>query len=109
MDNELCNQNKDFNNKKEDNKMERVGKYYGVRLIDAIKFAWLDATFAVERKIDKLHRNRVKRATLETNVATEAAAYVDHEPLVTTATENGMQDASAATDELQKNPWECLC
>lgn len=106
MDNQLCHQNKAY--KKEVKKMERVGKYYGVCLIDAIKFTWLDATFAVERKIDKLHRNRVKRATLETNVATEAAAYVNHEPLVTTATENGMQDASA-TDELQKKPWECLC
>ena len=88
--------------------MERVGKYYGVRLIDAIKFAWLDATFAVERKIDKLHRNRVQCVALETNVVAETAAYVDHEAPVTTTTENGMQDAPVASDEPQKKPWECL-
>ena len=57
MDNQLWLQNKDFKNKQEVKKMERVGKYYGVSLKDAIKFAWLDATFAVERKIDKLYRN----------------------------------------------------
>ena len=88
--------------------MERVGKYYGVRFKDAIKFAWLDAAFAVERKIDKLHRNRVQRAALETTVATEATAYVIHETPATTAIENGTQDAPAATDEPQKKPWECL-
>lgn len=108
MDNELCNQNKDFKNKMEDKKMERVGKYYGVCLKDAIKFAWLDATFAVERKIGKLHRNRVQRAALETNVAAETNTYVDHEAPVTTATETGTQEAPATIGEPQKRPCEYL-
>ena len=73
--------------------MERVGKYYGVRLIDAIKFAWLDATFAVERKIDKLHRNRVQHAASGTNVTVEANAFEDHEAATTITTENAAQEA----------------
>ena len=98
MDNQLWQQSKDFKNKKEDKKMERVGKYYGVRLIDAIKFAWLDAIFAVERKIDMLHRNRVQRAALETNVAAEVTALVDHEAPAATATESERQEVPANTD-----------
>ena len=93
MDNQLWQQNKDFKNKKEDKKMERVGKYYGVRLIDAIKFAWLDATFAVERKIDKLHRNRVQRADSGPNVAEDADAFEDHEAATTITTEDVAQEA----------------
>ena len=73
--------------------MERVGKYYGVRLIDAIKFAWLDATFTVERKIDKLHCNRVKCATLESNISAEANAFESHEAATTITTENAAQEA----------------
>lgn len=73
--------------------MERVGKYYGVRLKDAIKFAWLDATFAVERKIDKLHRNRVQRAVSGTNVTMEANASESHEAATTITTENATQEA----------------
>ncbi len=86
--------NKDSKDEKEDKKMARVGKYYGVRFKDAIKFAWLDATFAVERKIGKLRRNRVQRAALETNVAVEATEYVDHEAPATTTTENAAQEAT---------------
>ena len=93
MDNQLWQQNKDFKNKKEDKKMERVGKYYGVRLIDAIKFAWLDATFAVERKMDKLQRDRVQRAVSGTNVTVEANASESQEAATTIATENATQEA----------------
>lgn len=93
MDNQLWQQNKDFKNKKEDKKMERVGKYYGVRLIDAIKFAWLDATFAVERKIDKLQRNRVQRADSETGVTLEENAFESYEAATTIANENATQEA----------------
>lgn len=93
MDNQLWQQSKDFKNKKEDKKMERVGKYYGVRLKDAIKFAWLDATFAVERKIDKLHRSRAQRAASGLNVTEEANASVNPEASETTATENAVQEA----------------
>lgn len=42
-------------------KEESVGKYYGLTFSDAIKEKWLDATFAVERKIYKIHRNRTKQ------------------------------------------------
>lgn len=90
MDNQLCHQNKAY--KKEVKEMERVGKYYGVRLKDAIKFAWLDATFAVERKIDKLHRSRVQRAVSGTNVTEEANIFESYESAVTT-TENAAQEA----------------
>ena len=93
MDNQLWHQNKDFKNKKEDKEMERAGKYYGVRLIDAIKFAWLDATFAVERKIDKLHRNRVECAALETNVTVEANASESQDAATTITTENAAHEA----------------
>lgn len=93
MDNQLWQQNKDFKNKKEVKKMGRVDKYYGVRLIDAIKFAWLDATFAVERKIDKLHRSRVQRAVSGTNVTEEANIFESYESAVTTTTENAAQEA----------------
>ena len=93
MDNQLCHQNKDFKNKKEDKKMERVGKYYGVRLIDAIKFAWLDATFAVERKMDKLQRNRVQRADSETGVTIEENAFESYEAATTITTENAAREA----------------
>lgn len=86
--------------------MERVGKYHGVRLRDAIKFAWMDATFAVEGKMDKLHRNRVQRASLKTNVAAEASTYVDHGASTTITTENVTQEAPATTDNPQKKPWE---
>ena len=72
--------------------MERVGKYYGVRLIDAIKFAWLDATFAVERRIDKLHRNRVQRADSETGVALEENASESQNATTTITTENAAQE-----------------
>ncbi len=93
MDNQLWQQNKDFKNKKEDKKMERVGKYYGVRLKDAIKFAWLDATFAVERKMDKLQRNRVQRADLGKAVAEDANAFENYEAATTITTENAAQEA----------------
>lgn len=93
MDNQLWQQSKDFKNKKEDNKMERVGKYYGVRLIDAIKFAWLDATFTVERRIDKLHRNRVQRAASETGVTLEENAFESYEATTTITAENAAQEA----------------
>lgn len=73
--------------------MERVGKYYGVRLIDAMKFAWLDATFAVERKIDKLHRNRVQRADSETGVTIEENAFESYEAATTITTEDATQEA----------------
>lgn len=92
MDNQLWQQSKDFKNKKEDKKMERVGKYYGVRLIDAIKFAWLDATFAIERKIDKLHRNRIQRAVSGTNVTEEANAFESYEAATTITTEDVTQE-----------------
>ena len=73
--------------------MERVGKYYGVRLKDAIKFAWLDATFAVERKIDKLHRNRIQRAAFGPNVVEEAKASESQDATTTITTENVAQEA----------------
>jgi len=92
MDNQLWQQSKDFKNKKEDKKMERVGKSYGVRLIDAIKFAWLDATFAVERKMDKLQRNRVQRADSETGVTLEEDAFERYEAATTITTENAAQE-----------------
>lgn len=93
MNDQLQRQSKDFKNKKEDKKMERVGKYYGVRFIDAIKFAWLDATFAVERKIDKLHRNRVQYAASGTNDTVEVNASESQEAATTIATENAAQEA----------------
>lgn len=93
MDNQFCQQSKDFKNKKEVKKMVRVGKYYGVRLIDAIKFAWLDATFAVERKIDKLHRNRVQHAASGTNVTVEANASESQDATTTITTENATHEA----------------
>lgn len=93
MDNQLWQQNKNFKNKKEDNKMERVGKYYGVRLKDAIKFAWMDATFAVERRIGKLHRNRVQCAVSGTNVTVEANASGSQDAATTITTENAAQEA----------------
>lgn len=93
MDNQLWQQNRDFRNKKEDKKMERVGKYYGVRLKDAIKFAWLDATFAVERKIDKLHRNRVQHAASGANVTVEANASESQDAATTITTENATHEA----------------
>ena len=73
--------------------MERVGKYYGVRLIDAIKFAWLDATFAVERKMDKLQRDRVQRADSETAVTLEENLFESYETATTITTENAAQEA----------------
>ena len=73
--------------------MERVGKYYGVRLKDAIKFAWLDATFAVERKIGKLHWNRVRRAASGPNVTEEANASESQDATTTITTENAAQEA----------------
>lgn len=93
MDNQLWQQSKDFKNKKEDKKMERVGKYYGVRLKDAIKFAWLDATFAVERKIDKLHRSRIQHAVSGTSVTVEANASESQDAATTITTENATQEA----------------
>lgn len=93
MDNQLWQQNKDFKNKKEVKKMGRVDKYYGVRLIDAIKFAWLDATFAVERKMDKLQRNRVQRADSETGVTLEENAFESYEAATNITTENAAQEA----------------
>ena len=93
MDNQLWQQNKNFKNKKEDKKMERVGKYYGVRIKDAIKFAWLDATFAVERKIDKLHRSRVQRAASGPNVAEDVNAFEKHQAATNITTENVTQEA----------------
>ena len=91
MDIQLWQQNKNF--KKEDKKMERVGKYYGVRLKDAIKFAWLDATFAVERKMDKLQRNRVQRADSETGVTLEENAFESYEAATTITTEDVTQES----------------
>lgn len=73
--------------------MERVGKYYGVRLKDTIKFAWLDATFAVERKIDKLHRCRIQHAVSGTSVTVEANAFESCEAATTITTENATQEA----------------
>lgn len=73
--------------------MERVGKYYGVRPIDAIKFAWLDATFAVERKIDKLHRSRVHCAVSGTNVTVEANASESQDAATTITTGNATHEA----------------
>lgn len=73
--------------------MERVGKYYGVRLKDAIKFAWLDATFAVERKIDKLHRSRAQRAASGPNVTEEAKASESQDATTTITTENTTHEA----------------
>ena len=93
MDNHLCHQNKDFKSEKEVKEMERVGKYYGVRLIDAIKFAWLDATFAVERKIDKLHRSRIQHAVSGTSVTVEANASESQDAATTITTENAAQEA----------------
>lgn len=93
MNDQLWQQNKDFKNKKESKKMERVGKCYGVRLKDAIKFAWLDATFAVERKIDKLHRSRVQRAASGPNVAEDANAFENHGAATTITAENAAQEA----------------
>ena len=93
MDNQLWQQSTDFKNKKEDKKMARVGKYYGVHLRDAIKFAWLDATFAVERKIDKLHRSRIQHADSGTSVTVETNAIESYEAATTITTENAAQEA----------------
>ena len=108
MGNQLCHQNKDVKNEKEVKKMERVGKYYGVRLKDAIKFAWLDATFAIERKIHKLHRNHVQHAISGANVTEEANASESHETATTITTENVTQEALTTTDNPKKKPWEYL-
>lgn len=83
--------------------MARVGKYYGVRPGDAIKFMWMDATFAVERRVDKLHRDRVQRAAAEKNATEEAKASVNNEAAETTATENTTQEAHA-TNGKEKKP-----
>lgn len=82
--------------------MARVGKYYGVRPGDAIKFMWMDATFAVERRVDKLHRDRVQRAAAEKNATEEAKASVNNEAAETIATEN-TQEAHATNDKKKKN------
>lgn len=85
--------------------MARVGKYYGVRPGDAIKFWWMDATFAVERRIDKLHRDRVHRAA-GVDEATEEVneTSVNNEAAATTATETTTQEAPATTDKKEKKP-----
>ena len=41
---------------------KHVGKNYGLTPSDVIKFAWMDATFAFERKKYERRRNRVQRA-----------------------------------------------
>lgn len=79
--------------------MARVGKYYGVRPGDAIKFMWMDATFAVERRVDKLHRDRVQRAAAEKKATEEAKASVNNEAAETTATENATQEAPATKEK----------
>jgi len=40
----------------------RASTFSGITLGDALRFAWMDATFAVERKADEIHRNRVKQS-----------------------------------------------
>lgn len=47
------------------NKKARVGKFYGVRPGDAIRFAWMDTTFAVERKIGQLKRKRIQSSSAD--------------------------------------------
>lgn len=86
--------------------MARVGKYYGVRPGDAIKFMWMDATFAVERKVDKLHRDRVQRAAAEKKATEEASknTSVNNEAATTAATENATQEAPATTGKKEKKP-----
>lgn len=44
---------------------KRVSKFYGVRPADAIKFAWADATFAVEKRVNAHHRKHVQHAAAE--------------------------------------------
>ena len=85
--------------------MARVGKYYGVHPGDAIKFMCMDATFAVEKRIDKLHRDRVQRAAAE-NKATEEVndTSVNNEAAATTATENTTQEAPATAGNKEKKP-----
>ena len=51
-----------------------AGKYYGVRLGDAIKFWWLDATFAVERRAGKLRRERRAAGMKNENEASNSAS-----------------------------------
>ena len=50
-------------NSKNEEENKRVGKNYGLSPSEVIKFAWMDATFAVERKIDKQRRSRDERAS----------------------------------------------
>ena len=40
----------------------RASTFSGITLGDALRFAWMDATFAVERKAYEIHRNRVKQS-----------------------------------------------
>ena len=40
----------------------KASTFSGLTLGDALRFAWMDATFAVERKVDEIHRNRVKQS-----------------------------------------------
>ncbi len=39
----------------------RASAFSGITLGDALRFAWMDATFAVERKAYEIHRNRIKQ------------------------------------------------
>ena len=73
--------------------MARVGKNYGLSPSDVIKFAWMDATFAVERRIYKLRRNSAQRAAAEKDATEEAKASVNNEAAETTTTENVAQEA----------------
>ena len=79
-----------------------ASRFYGVRLGDAIKFAWMDATFEVERRIDKLNRKRVHRAAGEENATEEAVnASVNNNAAETTATDK-TQEAQATTEAAKK-------
>jgi len=53
----------------------------------------LDATFTVERKIDKLHRSRVQRTASGTNVTEETSAIESYEAATTITTEDVIQEA----------------
>ena len=52
----------DSTDRKPKSKNTPASKFTGTTLGDAIRFRWMDATFAVERKVYKLRRDRVDRS-----------------------------------------------
>lgn len=83
--------------------MARVGKYYGIQPKDAIKFWWLDATFAVERKIDKLHR-KSEHCAAGVNKANEEAKNASENTDAAKTTSETTQKVESTTDKKENKP-----